>query len=156
MKPHILTMGLDAGKTGSYVSGLLFGVGWWIFIDGAAYAAHHNSQIPFNFIKYLPGILTTLAFVMLNSLDWGMLSADSMTYHGGSDVACRARTFVLFCVLMAVGAFVGSILVLTHSYVGNAFGESTWPGVAILLQNFLLFLSTIIMRIGLIASGPAY
>lgn len=54
---------------------------------------------------------------------------------------------------MSVGALVGSILVLTHSYVGNAFGEPVWPGVAVLLQNVLIFLATLVMRGGLIASS---
>lgn len=61
--------------------------------------------------------------------------------------------FALFCVLMSVCALVGSILVLTHNYAGNAFGEPVWPGVAVLLQNILLFLATLVMRGSLIASA---
>lgn len=57
-------MGVDAGRVGSYTAGLLFSVGWWILIDGAAFADFHASQIPFNFIKYLPGIVSTLAFFL--------------------------------------------------------------------------------------------
>lgn len=66
---------------------------------------------------------------------------------------CYHRAFVLFCVILSVGALVGSILVLTHSYAGNAFGEPVWPGVAVLLQNVLIFLATLVMRGGLIASS---
>ncbi|GLD98212.1 hypothetical protein PINS_up006909 [Pythium insidiosum] len=146
-------MGVDKSRIGSYVAGILFAVGWWILIDGAASAAHNNSQIPFNFIKYLPGIGSSLAFFLINSIDWEMLSADSMTYHDGDGVACKARTFVLLCVLMSIGALIGSIFVLTHTYVDNAFQETTWPGVAVLLQNVLIFLSTLVMRAGLIASS---
>ncbi|TMW66979.1 hypothetical protein Poli38472_012095 [Pythium oligandrum] len=146
-------MSVDAGKAGSYLSGVLFAVGWWIFVDGVATAAHRDSAIPFNFIKYLPGIGSTLAFFLLNTLDWEMLSADSMTYHGGDGVACRARTFVLFCVAMSLGGLIGSIFVLTHTYVANPFDETTWPGVAVLLQNVMIFLATIVMRGGLIVSA---
>lgn len=60
---------------------------------------------------------------------------------------------MLFCVLLSVGALVGSILVLTHNYAGNALGESAWPGVAVLLQNVLIFLATLVMRGGSIASA---
>lgn len=63
-------MGVDAGRVGSYSAGLLFGVGWWIFIDGAAFADFHASQIPFNFIKYLPGIISTLAFFLCVALSF--------------------------------------------------------------------------------------
>lgn len=61
--------------------------------------------------------------------------------------------FVLFCVLLSVGALVGSIFVLTHNYAGNALQEPAWPGVAVLLQNILIFLATLVMRGGLIASS---
>lgn len=57
-------MGVDAGKAGGYAAGLLFGVGWWLFIDGVASAAFRDSQIPFGFLSYLPGVVSTLAFFM--------------------------------------------------------------------------------------------
>jgi hypothetical protein len=57
-------MGVDAGKAGSYAAGLLVGAGWWVLSDGAAMAAHQDSQIPFDFVKYLPGIVSTLAFFL--------------------------------------------------------------------------------------------
>lgn len=57
-------MGLDAGRTGGYVAGLLFGVGWWLFIDGVAFASHTDSQIPFKFVQTLPGLLSTLSFLL--------------------------------------------------------------------------------------------
>lgn len=57
-------MGVDAGKAGSYAAGLLFGVGWWLFVDGAASAAARDSQIPLGFVSYLPGVVSTLAFFM--------------------------------------------------------------------------------------------
>lgn len=55
---------IDAGRAGSYVAGLLFGVGWWLFIDGAASAAFRDSKIPITFVTYLPGIVSTLAFFL--------------------------------------------------------------------------------------------
>lgn len=60
---------------------------------------------------------------------------------------------MLFCVALSLGAFVASILVLTHYYVDNPFLESTWPGVAVLLQNVLILLATVAMRVGLISSA---
>ena len=57
-------MGVDPGKAGSYAAGLLVGVGWWILADGAASATYSHSQISFGFVKYLPGIISTLAFFL--------------------------------------------------------------------------------------------
>lgn len=61
---NFVTMGVDPGKAGSYAAGLLLGAGWWVLVDGAAFAAYHDSQIPFDFVKYLPGIVSTLAFFL--------------------------------------------------------------------------------------------
>lgn len=59
---------------------------------------------------------------------------------------------MLFYLALLVGGLVGSILVLTHTYVDNVYDESTWPGVAVLLQNVLIFVATVVMRIGTISS----
>ncbi|GLE08989.1 hypothetical protein PINS_up020464 [Pythium insidiosum] len=138
-------MGVDKSRIGSYVAGILFGVGWWILIDGAASAAHNNSQIPFNFIKYLPGIGSSLAFFLINSIDWEMLSADSMTYHDGD--GRRLQSQDVRAALRAHGPSersLGPSSCSTHTYVDNAFQET---------DNVLIFLSTLVMRAGLIASS---
>ena len=57
-------MGVDPGKLSCYAAGVLLGIGWWIIADGAASAAYHNSHISFDIVKYLPGIVATLAFFL--------------------------------------------------------------------------------------------
>ncbi|POM60681.1 Vacuolar targeting-like protein [Phytophthora palmivora] len=59
-------MGVHPGKAGSYTAGLLVGFEWWVLADGATSAAHHNSQIPFDFVKYLPGVVSTIAIFLWN------------------------------------------------------------------------------------------
>ncbi|KAI9918252.1 hypothetical protein PsorP6_011321 [Peronosclerospora sorghi] len=145
-------MGVDLGKAGCYLAGLLLGVAWWICADAAGSAAYLHSNISFDFVKYLPGIMSTLAFFLVNTLEWGMLSEDARFLYGPG-VATRARCFVLFCITILLAALVGSILVLTHTYVNNKFNESTWPGVAIVLQNVCILLGTFVMRVGTIAAA---
>ncbi|RLN80116.1 hypothetical protein BBJ28_00020658 [Nothophytophthora sp. Chile5] len=174
-------MGVDPGKTCSYAAGLLVGVGWWVLADGAAFAAFHESQIPFNFVKYLPGIVSTLAFFLcvwplpilaafspgfllicacfscfrVNTVDWGMLSEDARFAYG-EDVASRARCFVVFCMALSMAALVGSVVVFTHTYVNNPYSESAWPGAAIVFQNGFILMGTFVMRVGTIASASTY
>ena len=57
-------MGVDPSKASCYAGGVLLGIGWWIMADGAASAAYHNSHIAFDAVKYLPGIVATLAFFL--------------------------------------------------------------------------------------------
>ncbi|KAH7489085.1 hypothetical protein PRIC1_010606 [Phytophthora ramorum] len=148
-------MGVDPGKAGSYAAGLLVGVGWWVLADGAASAAYHNSQIPFDFVKYLPGIVSTLAFFLVNTVDWGMISEDARFAYG-SEVATRARCFVVFCMALSVSALVGSVLVFTHTYVDNQYNESAWPGAAIVFQNGFILMGTFVMRVGTVAAASTY
>ncbi|KAK1946214.1 Transmembrane protein 50A [Phytophthora citrophthora] len=145
-------MGLDPGKTGSYAAGLLLGVGWWILADGAASAVYHESKIPFDFVKYLPGIVSTLAFFLVNTVDWGMLTEDARFAYG-SDVATRAKCFVVFCMALSIASLVGSVLVFAHTYVNNEFHESAWPGAAIVFQNGFIVMATFVMRVGMIAAA---
>lgn len=146
---------VDPGKAGSYAAGCLVGVGWWILADGAASAPFHHSQIPFTFVNYLPGIVSTLAFFLVNTVDWSMLSDDA-SYAYGSNVANRARSFIVFCMALSVAALVGAVLIYTHVYVNNPFNESAWPGAAIVLQNGFLVMATFIMRVGTIAAASTY
>lgn len=43
------------------VSGALFGTGWWFWLDACTLVEH---KVPFD--QYLPGIIATLALVMIN------------------------------------------------------------------------------------------
>ncbi|KAG7377729.1 hypothetical protein PHYPSEUDO_011074 [Phytophthora pseudosyringae] len=148
-------MGVDPGKAGSYAAGLLLGVGWWVLADGAASAAYRDSQIPFDWVKYLPGVVSTLAFFLVNSVDWGMLSEDARFAYG-SEAAARARCFVAFCMALALATLAGAVLVFTRTYVNNPFHESAWPGAAIVFQNGFILMATFVMRVGTIAAASTY
>ncbi|CAH0515733.1 unnamed protein product [Peronospora belbahrii] len=104
---------------------------------------------------YLPGIVSTLAFFLVNTVDWGMLSEDARFVYG-SEVATRARCFVVFCIALSVAALVGSVLVFTHTYVNNEYNESAWPGAAIVFQNGFIVMGTFVMRVGTIAAASTY
>lgn len=124
----------------------MFAIGWWLFIDAVAYTNHEDFEITIDFVKWLPGIGTTLALFGINSMDWGAISADSMTYHG-DNVACKARFFVLFCLSISLASLIGSIVILANEYVDNDKNVSAWPGVAIFLQALLIFFATFVMKL---------
>lgn len=131
-------------RVGSYIAGFMFALGWWFFIDAVAYTSHRNLTETIDFVKWLPGIGTSLALFGINSMDWGAVSADSMSYHG-DNVACKARTFVVFCLLVSISSLVGSIVILAKDYVDN--NEALWPGVAIFLQATFIFFATFLMKL---------
>ena len=54
---------LQAKAYGPGISGALFGGGWWFWVDACA-ASH--TQVPF--VQYLPGIVATIALIMINAI----------------------------------------------------------------------------------------
>ena len=54
---------MQAKAYGPGISGALFGGGWWFWVDACA-ASH--TQVPF--VQYLPGIVATLALIMINAI----------------------------------------------------------------------------------------
>ena len=51
----------QARNWGPIAAGALFGAGWWFWLDACTLAEH---KVPFD--QYLPGIIATLALVMIN------------------------------------------------------------------------------------------
>ena len=41
-----------------------FALGWWLFIDGIAYASTLDEHVPIRFEDWVPGILSTVALTM--------------------------------------------------------------------------------------------
>lgn len=58
--------GLQKARNHSIAAGLVFGIAWWIYIDGAAYGTHTGDPVAAKAAGYhwLPGCGVTLAFIM--------------------------------------------------------------------------------------------
>ena len=115
-----------AGNCLSTLAGILFGVGWWFFIDGVAYSRfraedQENEVVLVDAKQYLPGFGVTIALFMICGMDWGALNADDFTYSG-SNVSAKARCFLGLGVLIAVGSIIGSIVIIVVR--GNKMHES--------------------------------
>lgn len=93
-------------RWGPSFAGAFFGAGWWFFVDSVAVSSSH---IPFS--QYLPGIIATLALIMINSVRRDeLLSYD--TYDEG--MYCRSRIWLLMAYALSLGAIAGSVLVMLH------------------------------------------
>lgn len=124
----------------SYVSGLLFAIGWWFWIDGVV-IFQRDSSTPYPFLYSVPGVVATLAFIIMSALPQGPLFRDSDSYmdESGPRAGYRLAMFItLFCLF---GAFMGSILIYSLSP-----DAANYSGVTIILQNILVPLSSIFFR----------
>lgn len=94
---------------GPIVSGALFGAGWWCWMDAVVYQkAVVMEGFPFKYS--IPGIVATVALILMNLLSRDQLREASESGEEGADF--RARLWLLFTLLVAVGSVAGSVAVL--------------------------------------------
>ena len=126
-------------------------------IDPGTPTAAFPCEQPVIFGYYMPGICMTLMFFMITGMDWGALGADEMTYHGGTGTALKAKGFLLFAVLIGLGCLTGAVYVLVDTYTDGHPTDpalyvvtSAAPGIALFMQNILIFVAAWVMRMGTI------
>jgi hypothetical protein len=96
--------------------------------------------------SWLPGVGMSIAFILLNVMDWGMLNADPMMYNG-TNVALKARGQLIFTMVIAMGSLSAAVYMSIHDYFQNK-DNSLYAGVALLVQNLLIFAASFVMRVG--------
>lgn len=107
VSPQVVDWWREHGKRwGPSFAGALFGAGWWFWVDAVAVSTQH---IPFS--QYLPGLIATLALIMINSVRRDeLLSYDP--YDEGT--FCRSRFWLLMAYGISLSAICGSVLVMLH------------------------------------------
>jgi hypothetical protein len=118
---------------------LQFFSGWWIIIDvGARYTSKE-----FHGGFYTFGIFGTLSFIIVNSISNSQLREDGFdTVNPRAAKACLLVGFIL-----GFSALTGSVWILISEYASGKY-ENPYPGVAVLLQNILIFLGSLIFKFG--------
>lgn len=106
-----------ASPLGPTLAGALFAAGWAAQTDAAVTSAH---RLPF--VRYLPGILSTFAMVLMATVRRSDLDSYAQSGDDG-DVVCRARgaLFLAYCLSFASLALAASGLLLSGGgWVGAA------------------------------------
>ncbi|CAG8545904.1 6098_t:CDS:2 [Ambispora leptoticha] len=132
---------------GVYVSGVLFALGWWFFIDAVVYASTiDHPEVTLTFVDWMNGIFSTLGLIFVNSVDKSRLLDDDFGYSSNVS-ACRR--FLLFIGLALMGSgLAGSVTVLILKYI---MPEIEMPvlyfGIAEVAQNTAIMLSSVALWI---------
>ncbi|KAI8898608.1 hypothetical protein BC833DRAFT_648595 [Globomyces pollinis-pini] len=143
----------DKKKVAGYLSGFLFGIAWWIFIDGAVFNAvkSSNPDSKMNTLAvedWIPGILSTLALFVVNLIDRESLSADDSAYESGN-VAMKARACAFSGIAIAFGSIGGALAIFSLKYVIPGYeGDALYLGQAIAAQSILIFASSMVLWFG--------
>ena len=95
---------------GVYLSGALFAVGFFVFVDAAAYSrAIYAGDVHVRFVDWIPGICSALGMLVVNSIEKARLSADSYSYSG-TGVAWKARLVLFLGFALMAGGLAGSVV----------------------------------------------
>lgn len=120
-------------KYGAGVSGAIYGAGWWVWLDAIATATHKISGI-----QWIPGVIATLALLMINSVRRESLRAYD-PFDDGSD--CRMRFWLFISYIVSFASVVGAVWILVAQYANNpqiTDAQGMWPGVAGVIQSALI------------------
>jgi hypothetical protein len=145
----------------SVLGGAIFAFSWWIMIDAAVFVDREDEPLKLEPVLWLPGIGATLTFFIIVLMDFGALYADELTHFQARETKMVARTILTFAVLLGLASLGGAIVILSdvyagHKGVGGQIPDSVYPGVAIFMQTFLLFVGSFITRLGRLDIEESY
>eukprot|EP01029_Cantina_marsupialis_P027198 TRINITY_DN7541_c0_g2_i1.p1 TRINITY_DN7541_c0_g2~~TRINITY_DN7541_c0_g2_i1.p1 ORF type:complete len:140 (-),score=39.78 TRINITY_DN7541_c0_g2_i1:219-638(-) len=118
----------------SLIAGIIFGMSWWVYLDGQLDCDEDNCAETYD---WLPGVGTTLAFIIINGIHW-----PDLTDEEGS-TQCKSRTLLMIAVIIALGSIAAALVIMVDVFDGEK-----WTGAALLIQNVGIFIATFIMRFG--------
>jgi len=128
------------------IAGILFFTGWWIIIDVTASGLNRHE---FNPAYHLCGLCGTIALFIVNSVSKAQLRGDGLEIDGYLYICPIASLLWLFLgFLMAFACCIASFWILIGGYLNHDSIHNKWPGVAILLQNLLIFASSLVFKFG--------
>ncbi|KAI8140713.1 hypothetical protein BJV82DRAFT_622233 [Fennellomyces sp. T-0311] len=132
-------------QMGVYLSGMLFALGWWMFVDGLSFSSILPDRKVFaGFEDWAPGIVTTLGMIIVCLIDKEALRGS--TYDDG--IPWRARLFLFVGFAFMAGGFAGSVSVLVVKYVMHDFEPlDSYVGIGTVIQCGLIMLSTAVLWI---------
>ncbi|KAG0098517.1 hypothetical protein BGZ93_011269 [Podila epicladia] len=143
--PRIPRLGPKARDAGVYISGALFALGWWFFIDAVIYSKNWGwkidqgvKKVSVEFVDWVPGICSTIGMLIINLIDKAALRGDSFSFssESGTSVAWKARVFLFIGFAFMAGGLAGSISVLCIKYLLQGYGDpfDFW-GICNVVQN---------------------
>ncbi|KAJ2744793.1 Vacuolar protein sorting-associated protein 68 [Coemansia sp. BCRC 34301] len=136
----------QARDLGTYASGALFTLGWWVFIDGLVMSRTiADSPVKFGFEDWIPGLLCTLGMIITNSIDLTLLRDDGFGYSSGG-LAGKAKLTLFIGIALLAGGVAGSVAILAIKYIVPQVDASVmYIGFTNVIQTLSLLLASIVL-----------
>jgi hypothetical protein len=126
----------------SVIGGAMFSIGWWIIIDAATM---HPSQAELHHACHTCGVISTVSLFMINSVSNSAIRGDN--YAEGCLGQTGARIWLFVGFLLGFSSVIAATGILFGVYVAPGVSNA-WPGVAIFLQNALIFFGGLVFKFG--------
>ena len=118
-------------KIMSLTAGAMVGAGWWLYINAAVVGRERGGETKEALgYSWIPGVLTTIAFVLINGLLWSDMT------HEERGARVKARLLLVFAILMQLGSVIWVVYMLAEQYTSA--DPYTFGGVALILQIALI------------------
>uniref|UniRef100_A0A7R9VEK8 Transmembrane protein 50A n=1 Tax=Chlamydomonas euryale TaxID=1486919 RepID=A0A7R9VEK8_9CHLO len=130
----------------AFAGGAIFGAGWWIFGDALVYHAAVLG-LPFSVAWLVPGVLATLAIVVMNSVSHEDVSGEG---YGDDSTTCRSRVVLMLSYFLSMGAVAAAValLVAEKHKSGDAGPDATpadmWMGASSVISVCLICASGLV------------
>jgi len=124
-------------KISSIVAGFLFFTAWWVLIDLLAVTPKNQINTGQAFI----GVFGTLSFIMVNSVRKSHINDNPSVNRGRI-----AMLWLLVGFILGFASVIASAWVMIDDTTKKR--ENIWPGIAILIQNVLILIATLVYKFG--------
>ena len=127
----------------SVAAGILFFVGWWLYVDTATI---YTPQSHWNNWYILVTIASSVAMFMVNSVSNSVVQGTAMD-EGVLGVK-GARMWLMSAFVLSFASIVAALWIMFADFVLVKGEHPTWPGVALFLHNFFIFIASLIYKFG--------
>ena len=126
------------------LSGLIFALGWWFFIDAVSVSASSGFGAG-RYYEYFSGVFSTIGHVLISNLPDYMFHSDSFGY---SDTPGSYRLILAISIIFLLGGVVSSLVIFFESPLFKNGTDSTtkWRGIAEIIQCSLITASALLWR----------
>lgn len=125
-------------KNASILSGFLFFSGWWFLIDAMAIDPKHQITTGQVFV----GIFGTVSFFMVNTVKNSHINENSD--ESGARIA---KIWLLIGFVMGFASVIAAVWIMIDDFINNE-KKDNWPGVALLMQNLLILVGSLVYKFG--------
>ncbi|VDM58062.1 unnamed protein product [Angiostrongylus costaricensis] len=126
----------------SVTAAALFSVAWWLMIDTSAV----YGKADWNNIYYIITVGSTIAMFMVNAVSNSQVRGESL--QEGLLGTKGSRLWLMAAFVLSFASLVAATWVLFSDYVLLTGNHTVWPGVALFLTNFIIFVSSCVYKFG--------